>query len=843
MNNSATIQGGNGGNPGYGGYGPNGAGAYGAAGAGGAGVMGSGISVTNSGTISGGLSGYGARADAIQFTGGNNTLSLLAGSILTGNLGLSGGARLTFDQATDQSLSNTITGDGSIIQNGLGTLTLTGVNTYTGGTTLQAGTLAIGDDSQLGAPSRGLTFDGGKLEMTHGITTSRGVALNAGGGTIQVNSGFSSTLSGIIADGTGAGMLVKTGAGTLTLNAANTYTGGTAVRSGVVNVAGGATLGSSGSVVVGNALGGDLATLAFKDGSSAKGLSITNNETGTTTFIGAVATDATTSLVNAGTLDMSGATTDLKFGSLSGAGAVNYGNQVLTIGKAGGTDTIGGAISGAGGLVKTGTNVLILDGVNTYTGRTTIDDGTLEVGDINTPGASVAGNVQVNAGGTLRGHGTVSGDVNNTGTVRPGGSIGTLTVLGNYTQSPGSTLMIDVSPTAASQLKVGGTASLNGTLSLLYGPGTYTTQTYRIVQANAVTGGFTTVTGNTPSGVTQNVITSADAVDLALTGAGSSSVVIAPTNAALFGAAGSAVLREGQRVNDGLLDRLSRPCLSANGQACAQPNRDVWIQASGTDTRIDGNHGAPDARDQRYGFMAGADRQWKGWTVGLAAGYSHSDVKEDGTGARGVLDTLRLAGYAGRDVGPVSLAGTVGYGYDFLSTTRPFGAFGSTEGDGYGQEFNTGVQASAPWTVGPIVLTPRAGVRYTHLDGLGLNETGPTSQNLRVADQGLDSLQPYMGVTLDYPFQTSSERSGSFQARVGYANETQSVNRAIRVTAADGTGFEVPGTTDSRGMVTTGGGVTLPIGKAANAYVRYDALMHTGNVSAQSLQAGVDYRF
>lgn len=503
-----------------------------------------------------------------------------------------------------------------------------------------------------------------------------------------------------------------------------------------------------------------------------------------------------------------------------------------------GTASLSGGFSGAGGLTLNGTGTVVLSGNNTYTGGTTVNGGTLEVGDAANPGASVAGNVQVNAGGTLRGHGTVGGDVNNAGTVRPGGSIGTLTVLGNYTQSPGSVLMIDVSPTEASQLKVSGTASLNGTLSLLYGPGTYTTKTYRIVQANAVTGGFAAVTGNTPSGVKQSIITSANAVDLALT-----SVVVAPTNATLFGAVDSAALREGERVNDGLLDRLSRPCLSPGEQACAQPNRNVWIQASGTDTRVDGNHGAPDVRDQRYGFMAGADRQWKGWTVGLAAGYSHAEVKEDDTGARGALDTLRLAGYAGRSVGPVNLAGTVGYAYDFLSTTRPFGAFGRAKGDGHGQEFNAGVQASMPWAMGPIVLTPRAGVRYTHLDGLGLNETGPTSQNLRVADQSLDSLQPYVGVTLDYPFQTKSERSGSFQARVGYAYETQSVNRTVRVAAADGTGFAVPGTTDSRGMVTTGAGVTLPIGKTANAYVRYDALLHTGNFSAQSLQAGVSYRF
>lgn len=78
------------------------------------------------------------------------------------------------------------------------------------------------------------------------------------------------------------------------------------------------------------------------------------------------------------------------------------------------------------------------------------------------------------AGGTLTGFGTIGGDLlNNAGTVRPGGSIGTLTVNGNYTQSSNGALAIEVSPTAASQLKVGGAATLGGRLALLYDPGVY----------------------------------------------------------------------------------------------------------------------------------------------------------------------------------------------------------------------------------------------------------------------------------------------------------------------------------------------------------------------------------
>src|SRR3546814_3687480 len=80
--------------------------------------------------------------------------------------------------------------------------------------------------------------------------------------------------------------------------------------------------------------------------------------------------------------------------------------------------------------------------------------------------------------------------------------------------------------------------------------------------------------------------------------------------------------------------RHTRCALVTGVQTCALPIY-LWAQATGTDTYIDGNHGAPDARDRNYGFLAGLDRSLgNGWTVGLATGYSHSDVTEDTGDAR-----------------------------------------------------------------------------------------------------------------------------------------------------------------------------------------------------------------
>ena len=81
--NTGTVTGGNGGAGGAGGSGGL-AGGDGSPGAGGVGVVGGDLTIINSGSISGGLSGSGVRADAIDFTSGSNTLTLSGGWSLTG---------------------------------------------------------------------------------------------------------------------------------------------------------------------------------------------------------------------------------------------------------------------------------------------------------------------------------------------------------------------------------------------------------------------------------------------------------------------------------------------------------------------------------------------------------------------------------------------------------------------------------------------------------------------------------------------------------------------------------------------------------------------------------------
>ncbi|HYM71719.1 MAG TPA: autotransporter domain-containing protein, partial [Stellaceae bacterium] len=273
---------------------------------------------------------------------------------------------------------------------------------------------------------------------------------------------------------------------------------------------------------------------------------------------------------------------------LSGiGGTVAIGTNSLTFGT-GNATSFGGTFTGSGGLDKTGAGTFTLTGDSSgFTGTTTIGAGTLAVGTDATPNAALGGNVVVQGGGTLIGHGSIGSLSNIGGTVAPGGSIGTLTINGNYAQAGAGALRIEVSPTAASQLLVRGSASLAGALALVFDPGIYTARNYTIVSAAKVSGTFATVTGTNPSGLAQLVVIDPADVQLQLSNPAPAPtpapggptptptpipapapapaptpipvptpIVIVPTNDTIYTAASSIAVLNGQRANGIILDRL-----------------------------------------------------------------------------------------------------------------------------------------------------------------------------------------------------------------------------------------------------------------------------------------------
>ena len=224
----------------------------------------------------------------------------------------------------------------------------------------------------------------------------------------------------------------------------------------------------SGTIADGGLVGGTGGSLT-KVGTGTTILSGDNEYTGLTTI-----TQGVLQLGNGGTT-----------GSVAGD-IVN--NSVLAINRSNAFD-YAGVISGTGALNHIGTGTTTLLGHNTYTGTTTVSAGTLLVnGSIVSPGLTVNG-------GDARRHRQLGSMTVNSGTLSPGNSIGTITINGNLVLGAGAIYRVEVSPTAADRTNVTGTATLAGTAQLVFGPGTYTSNSYTILSAaGGRSGTFDTVT-------------------------------------------------------------------------------------------------------------------------------------------------------------------------------------------------------------------------------------------------------------------------------------------------------------------------------------------------------------
>ena len=354
------------------------------------------------------------------------------------------------------------------------------------------------DFSETKGPANDGRISAGSIEGAGTYYIGAGNILSVGG------NGLSTEVSGVIADFNpcgcatpGPGTLEKVGAGTLILSGDNTYTGGTRILAGVLQLGNGGTTGT----ILGNVLNDATFVInrsdVFSFGGVISGIGVfQQNGTGTTVFTAANTYTGGT-IINAGTLQLgaggslapTGAMTvnlggvfDLNghtqtVGEFSGAGNVMLGAGAFTAGGAN-TTTFSGVMSGTGSFTKAGAGTMTFSGNSTYTGATTVAAGTLLVnGSIGT-----SSGLTVNAGATVGGTGTLPTTTIG-GTLSPGNSIGTISVNGNLTFVGAGNYLVEVSPAAADRTNATGTAALGGTVRAVFGPGVYTPRSYTILSA------------------------------------------------------------------------------------------------------------------------------------------------------------------------------------------------------------------------------------------------------------------------------------------------------------------------------------------------------------------------
>lgn len=475
-----------------------------------------------------------------------------------------------------QTINTAISGAGVLVKLGAGTLVLGGANGYSGLTRIDQGVLSISASNHLGDGSVTNTIriaNGATLQSTGAsvdLGANRLIALAGAAAIIDVTSTNILTVSGVIS-GDDCTPLTKSGTGTLVFTNTNTYAALTTISGGTLQVGAGAgggstgTLGSgdlvnqgtlvlnrSNTLTVANNVSGTGGNLTM-NGAGTAILTGTNNYTGLTTVnAGVLQFQKQLSLYNNTPASWTAANLTVNSGAVAafnvgGAGEftsanldvlklIGTGSTGFTAGSALGLDTsnasggtftystsIGDTNSGANalGLVKLGTNVLVLDGSNTYSGATTISGGTLSVGTLANGGiasgigqATSATSNLVFSGGTLQYTGaTVSTNrgftvtAGNTGVIDVANAATRLTITGDSAATTGN-----LQKAGSGSLTLNGTYAHTGTTTVSAGTlnGTGTLSSQLIVQSGATYSAGADSDGANNDGVGKMAIASAD---------------------------------------------------------------------------------------------------------------------------------------------------------------------------------------------------------------------------------------------------------------------------------------------------------------------------------------------
>ena len=359
---------------------------------------------------------------AVLSVGANATISsvLAGGGNLTGvTVSGTSGRILTLTGANTYTVTTTVA-SAELDLNTSGGPALEGNLTVSGGTVkllqsnqvvntaslvVSAGTLNLGANSNTVA---GLTLTGGSILGTTGVLTST-TAYNVQGGTV------SAILGGAVA-------LNKTGAGTVTLSGANTYSGGTSLAAGVLRATTSATVLGTGPLSLS---GGELQLASDTGLAFGYNTTLTGNAqitvdrltsgAGITQTLGTLDIGAQRLTVSAGGnvtsgtagLTFSGPTTlsapatfivnsnDNANASLS-LNAINTNGNLVTFAGSGNTLVSGVIGGGAGGLNKSGAGFLTLTAANTYAGLTNVSGGELDLNSAGGP--AISGNLTISGG-------------------------------------------------------------------------------------------------------------------------------------------------------------------------------------------------------------------------------------------------------------------------------------------------------------------------------------------------------------------------------------------------------------------------------------------------------------
>jgi autotransporter-associated beta strand protein len=375
------------------------------------------LSLTGSNTYSGNTA---IGAGTLQIGNGGTTGSINSASTISGSTG----AAIAFNRSDDLTFSNTISGGVGLSKNASNAVRLTGAVSYTGTTTITAGVLDFG-------------FVSGTTTWTAPIVGSSGTFRYSGAGTLAVSSsvgGANSFTGAVVVDSGVLQMGLRDSSQSRGFTNASSFTvnsGATLAVSRDSMIATAPITLNSGTLTAGSVGGSSdmyqaLGPIAMNAGTivTGQGIGASFNSLGLNGDVTVAGSAASQILAGVG----SNNGVHLAFNAASGSSRTFTVADVTS--SAAADLTVSAALlnsshtSGTINLVKAGLGTMRLTGVNTYTGTTAVNAGTLLVDGNN---SAATGAVTVASGATLGGSGTLGGTVTVNGILSPGSSPGVLT--------------------------------------------------------------------------------------------------------------------------------------------------------------------------------------------------------------------------------------------------------------------------------------------------------------------------------------------------------------------------------------------------------------------------------
>lgn len=817
---------------------------------------------------------------------------------------------------------------------GNGTLTMSVANSaYQGQVVVEQGTLALGVNGVFDNAAS-ITLNNNAILDTQGTMQTLNALSGDSASSIQMGSAQltlhnDATQNTVFAGSIYAGAVTKTGAGALTLTN-NSTIGSLSHTQGALNISGGHTVTANGNVTISGSntvLGVEL---------SAAPAIIT---TGTANLVGTPTVDLTGYSPSAASDEGIGIYTLIQTtGGVSGSINATVGGQPLNsfvdiskylVGSVyvdgldliadvtlvwnhtgttsahgtfnitgNNTFTVGSSLSDRSGgvlgfgwdgqtLTKKGTGTLNLDGINTYSGLTRVEAGTLIVGSqASLSSAQIAGDVDVLSGARLGGHGKILGDVhlNSGATIAPGNSIGTLTV-GTITFEPGSHYEFEAYENGqADQIIATDRATINGgTVNILANGNIWkTTDTYTILStSNGVTGIFEGLTTNLA--FLQPELTY-DANNAYLTFSRNSTGLgdVGMTFNQRQTGYGIASLGSGNAIYDRILSMDAQSARNAydnlsgeihaslkgavltnsrytrdavNGRLMARSNgahesqadtaRGLWGSTWAHDGHLKDDGNAARTNQNGGGLLIGADYAFSENTVaGIAIGYEHTSVDVGGLRRSDAdINAYHLMAYGSTKAGEIDLRGAIGYARLDIDTKRHItvnGLQSLNEASYNGALMQAFIEGSHTFALTPQVsIAPYVNMAYTQIQTDDFNEKGNSTalQNHTHTDHVVTTT---LGGRGEWKFGTQEQHT--IFADLGWQHRFGDKAPEVRVNFAQGNDFTIRGNELGRNSAVIGLGANFELQHNLDLRVGYQGEFGS-QVKDNAVQVQLQWRF